>query len=88
MLSQQTNTPLPVDRDLAYQIHSIKRTVSASRNLIFDTDRNEKHHADAFWAWALALAGAMTPSDTGMKQAAIVGRHTTPDLRRAVRRAS
>lgn len=88
MLIQQHKTPLPVDRDLAYQIHSIKRTVSASRNLIFDTDRNEKHHADAFWAWALALAGAMTPSDTGMKQAAIVGRPTTPDLRRAVRRAS
>lgn len=57
---QQGRTPLPEDRDLAYQIHSIKRIVSASRNLVFDTARNEKHHADKFWAWALALAAAKT----------------------------
>ncbi len=60
MLIQQRRTPLPVDRDLSYQIHSIKRTVTASKNLVFDTERNEKHHADKFWAWALALAGAYT----------------------------
>lgn len=58
MLIQQHKTPLPVDRDLAYQIHSIKRLVTAARNLIFDTSTNEKHHADKFWAWALALAAA------------------------------
>lgn len=57
-LIQQGRTPLPADRDLAYQIHSIKRLVSQSRSLIFDTARNEKHHADKFWAWALALAVA------------------------------
>lgn len=57
-LIQQGRTPLPEDRDLAYQIHSIKRIVTASRNLVFDTARNEKHHADKFWAWALALAAA------------------------------
>lgn len=59
MLVQQRKTPLPVDRDLAYQIHSIKKTVTASRNLVFDTARNEKHHADKFWAWALSLAAAI-----------------------------
>lgn len=58
MLIQQNRTPLPVDRDLAYQIHSIKRLVTPSRNLVFDTERNEKHHADKFWAWALALSAA------------------------------
>jgi phage FluMu gp28-like protein len=58
MLVQQRKTPLPVDRDVAYQIHSIKRTVTPSKNLVFDTARNEKHHADKFWAWVLALAGA------------------------------
>lgn len=56
MLIQKGKTPLPVDRDIAYQIHSIKRLVTANRNLIFDTERNEKHHADKFWAWALALS--------------------------------
>lgn len=57
-LIQQRKTPLPVDRDIAYQIHSIKKMVTGSKNLVFDTDRNEKHHADKFWAWALALATA------------------------------
>lgn len=58
MLIQQGKTPLPVERELAYQLHSIKRVITASRNLVFDVDRNEKHHADKFWAWALALAAA------------------------------
>jgi hypothetical protein len=58
MLIQNRKTPLPVDREIAYQIHSIKKLVTASRNLVFDTERNEKHHADKFWAWALALHGA------------------------------
>lgn len=58
MLIQQRRTPLPVDREMAYQMHSIKRTVTASKNLVFDTARNEKHHADKFWAWALSLAAA------------------------------
>ena len=57
-LIQQRRTPLPAERDIAYQIHSIKRTITASKNLVFDTARNEKHHADKFWAWALALATA------------------------------
>lgn len=58
MLIQNRRTPLPVDRELAYQIHSIKKLVTLSRNLVFDTARNEEHHADKFWAWALALHGA------------------------------
>ena len=68
MLIQNHRTPLPVDRDIAYQIHSIKKTVTASRNLVFDTQRNERHHADKFWAWALALHGAYQrpPSPDGL----------------------
>lgn len=58
MLIQQGRTPLPVDKELAYQIHSIKKIVTPSNNIAFDTERNEKHHADRFWGWALALAGA------------------------------
>ncbi len=62
MLLQQRKTPLPTDRDLAYQMHSIKRLLTASKNLVFDTDANEKHHADRFWAWALALAATRAPA--------------------------
>jgi phage FluMu gp28-like protein len=53
--AERTNTPLPPDRDIAYQIHSIKKTVTAAKNNVFDTERNEQHHADKFWAWALAI---------------------------------
>jgi len=61
MLISQHKTPLPIDRDLAYQINSIKRTITPSKNMAFDTDRNEKHHADKFWAWCLALAAGKVP---------------------------
>lgn len=59
MLAQQLRCPIPIDRDLSYQIHSIKKMISPSKKLIFDTARNEKHHADKFWAWVLALDAAM-----------------------------
>jgi len=59
MLVQQHKPLIPPDRDLAYQIHSIKKLVTPSRNVSFDTDTNEKHHADRFWAWALALSAAL-----------------------------
>lgn len=61
MFFQQRKILIPVDRDLSYQIHSIKRMVTAARNLVFDTERNEKHHADKFWALALAVSGANSP---------------------------
>jgi phage FluMu gp28-like protein len=60
MYFQQKKVPIPKDRDLAYQIHSIKKTVTPSKNLVFDTARNEKHHADKFWAHSLALASFAT----------------------------
>lgn len=64
-LFQQRRVILPAERDLAYQIHSIKRMVTASRNNIFDTAANEKHHADKAWSLFLALAAA----DAGRHQA-------------------
>jgi len=62
---ERNNTPLPVDRGLAYQIHSIKKTVTAAKNNVFDTERNEKHHADQFWAWALAIWAAVGAQPRG-----------------------
>lgn len=58
MLIQQRKTPLPVNRDMAYQIHSIKKLITPSKNVVFDTERNEKHHADKFWGWALGVSAA------------------------------
>lgn len=62
MLVQQGKPMIPLDRELAYQIHSIKKLVTPSRNVSFDTDRNEKHHADKTWAWFLALSAALDMS--------------------------
>lgn len=42
------------DRDFHAQIHSIKRTPSSGGSFRYDAERNEKGHADSFWAWALA----------------------------------
>jgi phage FluMu gp28-like protein len=69
MRFQQKKMPIPVDRDMAYQIHSIKRKVTASKNLVFDTERNEKHHADKFWALALAEAAAEAPQGSSWTMA-------------------
>ena len=55
---EKGSVPIPMDRDLAYQIHSVKKMITASKNTVFDTEKNEKHHADKFWALALAVWGA------------------------------
>ncbi len=59
MLIQQRKPIIPSDRELAYQLHSIKKRVTPSRNVTFDTDANEKHHADRAWALFLALSAAL-----------------------------
>lgn len=63
MKVQQRKVPIPIDRDLAYQIHSIKRKVTPSKNFVFDTEKNEKHHADKFWAWVLMHEAANADGD-------------------------
>lgn len=55
---QRGRIPIPIDRDLAYQIHSMKKKITAAKNIVFDTEGNEKHHADKYWALALANAAA------------------------------
>jgi phage FluMu gp28-like protein len=55
---QRSEVPLPLERDLTYQIHSVKRKVTDSSHVAFENDRSDQHHADKFWAWALAIAAA------------------------------
>jgi len=43
------------DRDLIDQIHSIKRDVTELGNVRYSVEKNEEHHADKFWALALAI---------------------------------
>lgn len=42
------------DREFHSQIHSIKRTPTSGGSFRYDAERNEKGHADSFWAWTLA----------------------------------
>lgn len=56
--AERSKTPLPMDRDVAYQIHSIKKTTTPGKLSRFDTEKNLKHHADKFWAWALGVYAA------------------------------
>jgi len=63
--AERGHTPLPADRDTAYQIHSIKKMVTDAKHNRFDTERNEKHHADKFWSWALAVYAAVETRKIG-----------------------
>jgi phage FluMu gp28-like protein len=49
---------IPRDRELMSQIHSIKKTATDAGYSRYDTEKNEKHHADRFWALALAVHAA------------------------------
>ncbi len=57
MLVQQRKVIVPVERDLAYQVASVKR-VKSGATVLFDVERTSHHHADKFWAWALAVFAA------------------------------
>lgn len=46
------------DRETIAHCHSVKQTVTTGGLTKYDTDKNEKHHADRFWAIALACDGA------------------------------
>jgi len=64
---ERANVPIPNERDLAYQIHSIKKAVTAAKNVVFDTERNEKHHADKFWSLALAVYAAVSGQGSALQ---------------------
>lgn len=63
--AQRGEVPIPLERDFSYQVHSIRKKVTGAGNTQFDNDANDKHHADMFWAWALAVwAGKTDGSST------------------------
>ena len=51
---EQREFLLSNDKEFHRQIHSIKRTSTGGKYFRYDAERNEKGHADSFWAWALA----------------------------------
>ncbi len=57
---EDRNVWIPAHRDLMQQVHSVKRIVTAAGNIRFDSEHDEKHHADKFWALALAMHAALS----------------------------
>ncbi len=49
---------IPRSRELTSQIHSVKKMPTEAGYARFDTEKNERHHADKFWALALAVHAA------------------------------
>src|SRR5258707_5212354 len=66
---------IPNDRDLTYQIHSIRRRVTANSNVVFDVEQSERHHADKFWDLALCNEAGQTLERISAYPA---GPHVTP----------
>ncbi len=54
IIFQNQKYQLPLDRELIAQIHSIKKKITQNKYAKFDTDENNNHHGDKFWALALA----------------------------------
>lgn len=60
LLAQRKKLVIPADRVLLSQIHSVQRTVLPSGAVRYEGRGNAsegKHHADKFWALALAVRG-------------------------------
>lgn len=53
---------LPIDRTVREDLHSVKKYVTAAGNARYDAERTEDGHADRFWALALAIHAASSPS--------------------------
>lgn len=61
---EDRNIRIPVDVDVREDLHSVKKVVTAAKNIRFDVEKSDiKGHADRFWAAALCLFAAK--SDTG-----------------------
>lgn len=55
---QRRQLPLPTDRDLNYQLHSIKKKQTPGAHISFDSEASKNGHDDKYWALALAVHAA------------------------------
>lgn len=72
------------DRDTRQQFHSVKKVVSQHGNVVYDVDRNEKHHADKFWASALMLWGCAARLNVGKPWVVVFRSDIEPDRENAM----
>jgi len=65
---EQEAVSIPRDRELTGQVHSIKKLSTNAGYARFDTEKNERHHADKMWSLALAVYSASPISDNLRKK--------------------
>ena len=53
---------IPIEQDIRNAHHAVKKIVTAAGNARFDAVRSDQGHADEFWAHALAVHAAGTPT--------------------------
>lgn len=61
---EEGKAPIPLDKDMAAQIHSIRKMATTANNIVFRPERTKKHHADKFWALGLAHLASEESTDT------------------------
>jgi phage FluMu gp28-like protein len=57
-LFQDKLVRVPADVEVREDLHAVRKVVTAANNVRFDADRDERGHADRFWALALAYHAA------------------------------
>ena len=64
---EQKEFLLSNDKDFHMQIHSIKRIDrGGGKHFSYDASRDDKGHADSFWAWALANSAVVSTDNKSM----------------------
>jgi phage FluMu gp28-like protein len=58
-LFQDRQIRIPADADVREDLHKVKKVVTSSNNIRLEADRDDKGHADRFWALALACHAAL-----------------------------
>lgn len=49
---------VPAEAGVREDLHAVRKVVTAANNIRLDADRDERGHADRFWALALACHAA------------------------------
>lgn len=70
------NLYIPADRDLMLQLHSVRKVVTTAGNIRLDSEHDEAHHADKFWALALALHAEGSKPKRTVLRAPVAGART------------
>jgi len=50
---------VPAEPEVREDLHAVRKVVTAANNVRLDADRDDRGHADRFWALALACHAAL-----------------------------